>query len=78
MTQKSPVLMTAKQATEWSGLPTRTLARLTACRALPSVKINGSRRYPRAAMELWLAEGCPTEPGAGDRILRAIRKGVRS
>jgi hypothetical protein len=77
MTHEPPALLTAKQATAWTGLPTRTLARLTACGAVPSVKVNASRRYPRAALELWLAEGCPTAPGAGDRFLREIRKGVR-
>ena len=75
-THHLPALLTAPRAASLLGLPPRTLARLTACHAVPSVKINRSRRYPLQALEMWLASGCPTEPGSGNALLAQWRKAV--
>lgn len=50
----------------------RTLWTLTNCRAIPSHRIGRSVRYVPAELAAWVAAGCPTESGAGDRIRRAM------
>lgn len=69
-----PLLIDAKAACEFSGLKSRKLWSLTACNAIPSRKIGASRRYVPAELIAWIDAGCPTEPGAGDRIKKVVSR----
>ncbi|MEQ8317332.1 MAG: helix-turn-helix domain-containing protein [Phycisphaerales bacterium] len=71
-----PALLNSKQVTDHYGIPPRTLARLVSSNAIPSTTVGRSRLFPRAALELWVAHGCPDEPGDGGRILHVLRKAV--
>jgi predicted DNA-binding transcriptional regulator AlpA len=46
----------------------RQLWTLTNCRAIPSRRIGRSVRYVPAELAAWVAAGCPTDAGAGERI----------
>jgi hypothetical protein len=46
----------------------RRLWALTNCKAIPSHKIGKSVRYSPAELAAWVACGCPTEPGAAERV----------
>jgi len=50
----------------------RRLWSLSVCGAVPSFKIGKSRRYSPTELAAWVRAGCPTEPGAGDRIRKTI------
>ena len=71
------LLIDAKQAAAMLSLGARRLWSLTNCRAIPSRKIGRSVRYVPAELHAWVDCGCPTEPGAADRIRAAMRKGRR-
>ncbi len=53
-------------------LGARTLWSLTKCGAIPSRHIGRAVRYCPDELRAWVGAGCPTDPGAADRI----RKGV--
>lgn len=63
-----PMLIPAKEAAERLSLSVRKLWSLTQCRALPSRRIGRSVRYSPVELHAWITAGCPTEPGAADRI----------
>lgn len=73
----TPLLIDAKTARVLLCMGERRLWELTNCRAIPSRKIGKSVRYSPAELEAWVAAGCPTDPGSADRVMAAIRKGVR-
>jgi len=66
------LLIDTKAAARLLSLSPRRLFELTACKAIPSLKIGRSRRYRPEELSAWVDAGCPTEPGAGE----AIRLGV--
>lgn len=69
----APLLINAKAACALLCVGERRLWSLTNCGAIPSFKVGKSVRYSPAELASWIASGCPTQPGAGDRI----RKGER-
>ncbi|NRA58642.1 MAG: helix-turn-helix domain-containing protein [Phycisphaerales bacterium] len=69
----TPALLNTEQASHYTGIPIRTIGRLVASDAIPSTTIGRSRLFPRAALELWVAHGCPDKPGDGERILHELR-----
>jgi predicted DNA-binding transcriptional regulator AlpA len=73
----SPFLIDKRAATALLSMGERTLWSLTKCRAIPSRKIGRSVRYDPAELRAWVHAGCPTEPGAAERVCAAMRKGVK-
>jgi predicted DNA-binding transcriptional regulator AlpA len=68
----APLLIDAKAAYALLCMGERRLWELTNCRAIPSHRVGRSVRYVPAELAAWVAAGCPTESGAGDRIRRAM------
>lgn len=68
----SPWLIDAPAAARLLSISARTLWALTKCRAVPSHRVGRSVRYCPTELRSWIAAGCPTEPGAADRL----RKGA--
>ncbi|MFA6045977.1 MAG: hypothetical protein WC718_13425 [Phycisphaerales bacterium] len=66
------LLIDAKAACAMLCIGERQLWQLSNCRAIPSLKIGKSRRYSPAELAAWVAAGCPTTPGAGDAIRKAV------
>ena len=66
-----PLLIDAKTACALLCMGERRLWELTNCGAIPSRHIGRSVRYVPAELAAWVAAGCPTDAGAGDRIRRA-------
>lgn len=71
-------LLDAGQTSELLSISRRTLARLTASGAIPSVLVSTCRRYRSDALRAWIATGAPTEPGAGDTIMAELGVGVQA
>lgn len=71
-TATNPLLIDAAAACLLLSMGGRRLWELSACRAIPSLKVGRSRRYRPDELRAWVSAGCPTEPGAADRL----RKGV--
>lgn len=69
----TPLLIDAKAARVVLCIGERRLWVLTNCKAIPSRKIGKSVRYVPAELAAWVAAGCPTEAGAGDRIRKAMQ-----
>jgi hypothetical protein len=69
----APLLIDAKNAKAMLCLGERRLCELSTCGAIPSHKVGKSRRYCPLELQAWVRAGCPTEPGAGDRIRKAAR-----
>lgn len=70
----NPLLVSEATAAAIVGLSSRKLWELTACGAIPRRKIGASVRYFIPELEAWIKAGCPTSPGAGERILRDLRR----
>jgi len=70
-----PLLIDAKAAAKMLAVGARTLWTYTNCNAIPSRKIGRAVRYCPEELRAWIAAGCPTEAGSGDRIRAAMRKG---
>jgi predicted DNA-binding transcriptional regulator AlpA len=68
----APLLIDAKAARLAISMGERKLWSLTNCRAIPSRKIGKSVRYSPAELAAWVACGCPTDPGAGDRVRKEV------
>lgn len=60
-----PFLVSANDAAARLGISKRLLQSLTTTGAIGSVKLRRRRLYRLAALEAWVAIGCPTEPGTG-------------
>ncbi|MEQ9095902.1 MAG: helix-turn-helix domain-containing protein [Phycisphaerales bacterium] len=71
-------LLDAGETSELLSISRRTLARLTASGAIPSVLLNTCRRYRSDALRAWIAKGAPTEPGAGEAIMAELGEGVQA
>lgn len=65
------LLIDAKAACAVLCMGERRLWVLSNCRAIPSFKIGKSRRYCPDELRAWVRAGCPTEPGAADRLRKA-------
>jgi hypothetical protein len=74
----APLLIDAKAARVLLCMGERSLWMLTNCGAIPSRKIGKSVRYSPEELVAWVAFGCPTDPGAGERVRQAMREGVRA
>jgi predicted DNA-binding transcriptional regulator AlpA len=70
--EHTAMLAESKAVAAMLSLSTRKLWALTNCNAIPSRRIDRSVRYDLVEVRAWIAAGCPTEPGAADRV----RKGV--
>jgi len=62
------LLLTGPAASALLSMSLRRLTQLTTMGAVPSVKIGRSRRYCPQQLAEWVRVGCPTEPGAAERI----------
>lgn len=67
------LLIDSKAAAKALGIGERTLWGLTRCDAIPVRRVGRLVRYCPEELRAWVAAGCPTEPGAADRV----RKGAR-
>lgn len=57
---EQPILLTAKQVAALLQIGERTLWRhVSAGRFLSPFRVGGATRWPREAVERWVAEGCP-------------------
>jgi predicted DNA-binding transcriptional regulator AlpA len=72
-TKPAPLLIDAKAACALLCMGERRLWVLSNCGAIPSFKIGKSRRYSPDELQAWIRAGCPTLPGAGDRVRKAVR-----
>jgi predicted DNA-binding transcriptional regulator AlpA len=70
-TEHIRLLVDAKAAAEILSLGARTLWSLTNCGAIPSRRIGRLVRYCPRELSAWVEAGCPTAPGAGDRLRKA-------
>lgn len=68
----APLLIDAKAARSMLCLGERRLWVLTNRKAIPSRKIGRSVRYSPVELAAWVACGCPTDAGAGDRVRKAV------
>lgn len=64
----TPLLVDAKHVAADLCLSPRTVWSLTNCGALPSHRIGRAVRYCPDELRAWVQAGCPTEPGAADRL----------
>lgn len=72
--EHTPLLIDAKAAAAMLALGARTLWTYTNCRAIPSRKIGRAVRYCPAELRAWVDAGCPTEPGAAERVRRGVHR----
>lgn len=68
------LLIDAKSASVMLSLGTRTIWSLTKCNAIPSHRIGRAVRYCPAELRAWIDDGCPTDPGAAERVRKAARR----
>ncbi|MCW5755346.1 MAG: helix-turn-helix domain-containing protein [Phycisphaeraceae bacterium] len=73
-TTTAPLLIDAKAACALLCMGERRLWVLSNCRAIPSYKIGKSRRYSPDELRAWIRANCPTDPGAGDRVRKEVRR----
>jgi len=71
----SPLLLRPREAAAMLAISDRQLWDLEKRGAIPSRRIGRSVRFSRDELEAWIAVGCPTSPGAGDRVQREARRG---
>ncbi len=69
-----PLLIDAPTACKMLCIGERRLWVLSNCGAIPSHKIGKSRRYAPDELRAWIGAGCPTQPGAGDRVRKAVAR----
>ncbi len=70
----TPLLIDARSAAELLAIGPRTLWSLTNRRAIPARRIGRAVRYCPRELAAWIDLGCPTEPGAADRVRKAVRR----
>jgi len=68
--EHTPLLIDAKAAAALLAISPRKLWTLTRCNAIPSRRIGRAVRYCPTELRLWVVAGCPTEPGAAERVRR--------
>jgi len=69
-----PMLIDAASAAVILGISPRTLWSLTACNAVPVVRIGTRVLYRPEHLSAWLDAGAPSEPGSANKILRELRR----
>ena len=69
-----PLLIGNRDAACMLGIGARTLWSITKCKAIPSRKIGSRVLYSPDELRAWISLGCPTEPGAADRVTKAMRQ----
>jgi excisionase family DNA binding protein len=62
------LLLDAPEAARRLGIGTRTLWRLTKCKAVPSLRIGRRVLYSPSALAAWIDAGAPEAPGAALRL----------
>ena len=58
-----------------TGLSERTTARLISTQSLPHRRCGRALLFLPDELRAWMDQGCPTDPGAADRVRAAMRKG---
>lgn len=71
-----PLLVDETEAARLLGMSERKVWQLARDGVLPADRIGGSKRYPREALALWVAMGCPQDPGTADHIRATLRGGA--
>lgn len=66
--ESTPILLNAAEAARTLAISERLLWTLSERRAVPTVRIGRRRLYPVERLETWISAGCPTTPGAADRL----------
>lgn len=69
-----PLLLRPREAAAMLAISDRQLRDLEKRGAVPSRRIGRSVRFARDELEAWIALGCPTSPGAGDRVRREAKR----
>ncbi|MEM1330160.1 MAG: helix-turn-helix domain-containing protein [Planctomycetota bacterium] len=67
-------MLDAKAAAALLSIGARTLWSLSKCNAIPNRRIGRSVRYCPVELQAWVAAGCPIEPGAATRVLKAVAR----
>lgn len=75
--QDMPLLIDAKAASSALAISERKLGSLTACNAIPSMKLGALRRYSPDELRAWVAAGCPTGPGSAEGVRAAMGEAVQ-
>jgi len=73
-TDRTALLLRPREAAADLAISDRQLWDLEKRGAIPSRRIGRSVRFSRDELEAWIALGCPTSPGAGDRVQRAAKR----
>jgi predicted DNA-binding transcriptional regulator AlpA len=68
---RGQLLIDAKAAAAILAIGARTLWRHTCSGAIPSHRIGRAVRYSPEELRRWIDAGCPTTPGAGERLRHA-------
>jgi predicted DNA-binding transcriptional regulator AlpA len=71
LVRRGQLLIDAKAAAAILAIGARTLWRHTCSGAIPSHRIGRAVRYRPEELRRWIDAGCPTTPGAGDRLRQA-------
>ena len=66
-----------KAGAHWIGISERKLWSLVNCNAVPHRRIDRVLAFVPGELDTWIDAGCPTEADAGERIRKAMRRGVR-
>ena len=69
----APTLITRHEAAESLRISVTTLDLLTRRQAIPAVRVGRCVRYRPADLIAWTELGAPTEPGAAERVRKAVR-----
>jgi predicted DNA-binding transcriptional regulator AlpA len=64
-------------ATGLTGLSDRTISELISTDSLPHRRCGRALLFLPDELRAWMDQGCPTDPGAADRVRAAMRKGAR-
>jgi len=70
----SALLIDAPAARALLGIGETMLGVLTRCQAIPSVRVGRRRLYSPTELRAWIICGCPTQPGAAERVRKAVRQ----
>lgn len=68
----TPLLIDSKAAATRLNISPRTLWSLTRCDAIPHRRIGALLRYCPEELSVWIAMGCPTNPGSASRVRREV------
>jgi predicted DNA-binding transcriptional regulator AlpA len=68
------LLIDAREARRLLAIGERTLWQLVAISAIPHRRIGRAIRFEPAEIAAWIACGCPTNPGAAERVREGVRR----